>query len=124
MPLPTANLCRLNLRQASCLVDRTRSAEATTPGTDPLTSISTAANPPTDGIRSVDGPGGRSSCIANPRVQHRVHDVGHEVEQDHEEDRDHQPGENLGIVPVPHGGDEEITHPLVLEDRLRDDQAA
>src|SRR5207244_2915768 len=64
------------------------------------------------------------SRISDPRVQYGVHDVSHQVEDDHEEDRDHHPGQDLLVVAAEQRVDEEPAHARVFEDGLGDDQAA
>src|SRR6266496_2705182 len=114
---PMASLCRLNRRQASCLVVRTLSSTAAV----------TAPAVPAPGSRTATGPPAEppaSSRITDPRVQEGVRDVGHQVEQDHERNCDHDPGKYLRVVAVRERGDEKLAHPGPLEDLLGDDQAS
>src|SRR5689334_21628226 len=47
----------------------------------------------------------RTSVIPDPRVEIRVQDIGHQVEEDHDDRRDHEPRQQLVHVDVVHGVD-------------------
>src|SRR5436309_11107717 len=116
--LPMASLCRLNRRQASWRVLRTRSwIAAGTSGAE--TSVSTGKGWVAAATRSIWS----WSRIADPRVENGVQDVGSEVEDDHEEHGHHHPGQDLLVVPPEQGIDEVPPHPRIFEDGLGDDQA-
>src|SRR5438093_1755150 len=119
MRLAMASLWRLNRRSASCRVERMRSWRANGRTSGAETSGSTGSGWVAAGIRSISS----WSRIADPRVKDGVHDIGHQVEDDHEEHCDHHPRQDLLVVPSEQGVHEIPAHPGVLEDGLGDDQA-
>src|SRR5437870_1747231 len=119
MRLAMASLWRLNRRYASCRVLRTRSWTVSGTTSRAIASASTGSGWVAAGIRSISS----WSRIADPRVEDGVQDVGHQVEDDHEEHRDHHPRQDLLVVPSEQGVHEVPAHPGVLEDGLGDDQA-
>src|SRR3954469_4407949 len=60
------------------------------------------------------------SGIADPGVEDGVEQVGYQVEHDHHDRRDQQPGRGRVHVLLADGADQEVAHAVPLEDRLGD----
>src|SRR5919201_3067147 len=120
MRLAMASLWRLNLRHASWRVVSTRSWIIAGSAPTSESSVSTGSGWVAAGTRSISS----WSRIADPRIKDGVQDVGHQVEDDHEEDGDHHPGQELLVQASQQGVHEVTTHPRVFEDGLGDDQSA
>src|SRR6266567_135201 len=117
---PMASLWRLKRRHASWRVLRALSEAAAVT----VVAWAMTSTPPGWLTEGTSGMWSRSllSGIADPRVQDGVHDVRHQVEDDHEGHGHHHPRENLGIVAGPDGIDEVLAHAGPLEDLLGDDE--
>src|SRR3954468_24306888 len=66
----------------------------------------------------------RRLVITNPRVEYAVHQVGDQVEDDDDHGGDEKPGRHRVCVAVADTGEEEVPHPMPLENGLGQDGAA
>src|SRR5438874_10187740 len=114
--LTMAGLWRLNRRQVICRVLRAWVVwtSGTTPGSRGWISGASGST----AVGAWPAPSG----IADPRVKHGVHDVDDQVEDDHRCHRDHHPCQDLRVVAVVHGRDEELSHSRPRENLLGDDE--
>src|SRR2546425_10341578 len=97
MPLAIASLWRLNRLHASWRVLRARSWAPTTTVPGPCSGEAGASGAPRVGVAASLALG-----IADPWIEHRVHDVRDQVEDDDRGDGHHQPRQDLRIVGVVH----------------------